>query len=180
MSLAQLVHPFAQSQPDAPALVYGSTTLSYANLARVADAAAGFLRQHHVVPGHMVCVGLAPADHWSWIFVLGAWRAGAVPVLLGDTPVAQIRALGGSGVVVVSTAGSKLLRLPDIRPVAVSADDKQSLAATQSVIGLFDAAVADARAGLVVFGGGAQPLAAALDRTPRTANVPSCAPGGLQ
>lgn len=165
MSLAQLLQPFALSQPDHPALVDGALTLSYAELARRAEAAAGFLKQNHVIPGHVVCIGLAPADHWTWVFVLGAWRLGALPVLLGEHPVAQIRSLGGRGAIVVGSEGSSLLRVPDIRPVPVSETDKQALTSTQAVVGLYEVAVADARAGLVVFGVGEPARAAAINRS---------------
>lgn len=175
MSLAHLVRPHAARQPDAPALMDGALTLSYAELAQRVEAAAGFLRQHHVLPGHVVCIGLAPVDHWSWVFVLGAWRLGALPALLGEHPVAQIRALGGRGAIVVGSEGSALLRVPDIRPIAVNGRDKQAMAVTQAVVGLCGAGVADARAGLVVFGTGRPLRAAALDRAAVLARAESLA-----
>ena len=77
LTIADVLKPAVTSRPDAPALVAPSGTLSYAELDRAADAAAGALWQLGVRPGDRVAACL-PNDFDIVVAFHGTQRAGAI------------------------------------------------------------------------------------------------------
>lgn len=152
MDLAQLIQRGALRSPDRPAIAGKEQSISYSQLAERVDAAASVLMERGVKPGGVVALGLPLSPLWQWTFLLGAWRAGAVSMVLGSRPVADLRALPGADPHVVAIKGSRLSRLPGIQPVAVSPQGLDAIRATRGVIGLPDVAVAQQQLGLIVAG----------------------------
>jgi long-chain acyl-CoA synthetase len=76
-TIAEVLRPALRDRPDAPALAAPSGTLTYADLDRLAGAAAGALWQLGVRPGDRVAACL-PNDLDIVIAFHGAQRIGAV------------------------------------------------------------------------------------------------------
>ncbi len=73
-SLFQFVEDFAASQPEAPAVVYEETVLSYFQLDRMAENMAKNLRQQGVGPDRLVSI-LMDRSHEMVAAILGVWKA---------------------------------------------------------------------------------------------------------
>lgn len=83
-NLADLVARTAQQRPDHPALIDGDTAVTYAELDRRVDAAAGWLARHGVHAGDRV--GLLLGNGWQFVAALhGALRLGAIAVPLNTS-----------------------------------------------------------------------------------------------
>jgi acyl-CoA synthetase (AMP-forming)/AMP-acid ligase II len=77
LTIAEVLRPAARDRPDAPALRGPSGALTYAELDRAADAAAGALWQLGVRPGDRVAASL-PNDLDIIVAFHGAQRIGAI------------------------------------------------------------------------------------------------------
>lgn len=162
MSLSVLIHSAAARQPESPALVADSFSLSYAQLAERVGAAAAHLRTQQVKEGDIVALALGQTPLWQWIFLLGALRLGALPAVLGQRPHHQLRAIPGEAPHVVAPEGSPLARLPGVRGIEVSTAALRKIEDTRIVLGLPEAATTDAVAGLLEFAGLDEPRALRL------------------
>ncbi|MFE4667518.1 class I adenylate-forming enzyme family protein [Streptomyces sp. NPDC056716] len=72
-------HEQVRRRPDAPAVYYFDTVLTYAVLDHAAQALACWLRERGVRPGDRVALYLQNDPQWP-AAMLAAWKAGAVPV----------------------------------------------------------------------------------------------------
>lgn len=80
-TLLDVVTETARQRPDHPALLFVGTRLSYAELERWSDVFAAALVAHGVEKGDRVAV-LLPNCPQAVIGQLGAWKAGAIAVML--------------------------------------------------------------------------------------------------
>ncbi|MFS0825826.1 non-ribosomal peptide synthetase family protein [Pseudomonas phoenicis] len=89
---ARIAHWQAHT-PDAPALVSGDSTLSYAELHRRAERLAAALKQRGVAPGQRVGLALPRSANWL-VAALATWQVGAAWVALDPQwPVARLAQL---------------------------------------------------------------------------------------
>ncbi|MFE5631612.1 amino acid adenylation domain-containing protein [Streptomyces sp. NPDC056543] len=118
-TLASLFTAQAARRPDAPAVVFEGTTLSYAELDRRAEALARRLRARGAGPEHFVAVAV-PRSAELMVALLGVHKTGAAYLPLDlDYPADRVAfMLADSGArTVVTTAGASG-RLPDVPGLA--------------------------------------------------------------
>ncbi|MER7955984.1 amino acid adenylation domain-containing protein [Streptomyces sp. NPDC096030] len=118
-TLASLFAAQVARRPDAPAVVFEGTTLSYAELDRRAEALARRLRARGAGPEHVVAVAV-PRSAELMVALLGVHKAGAAYLPLDlDYPADRVAfMLADSGArTVVTTAGASG-RLPDVPGLA--------------------------------------------------------------
>ncbi|MER6999744.1 amino acid adenylation domain-containing protein [Streptomyces sp. NPDC000410] len=114
-TLASLFAARAARTPDAPAVVFDGTTLTYAELDRRAEALARRLRARGAGPERFVAVAV-PRSAELMVALLGVHKAGAayLPVDL-DYPADRVAfMLGDSGARTVVTTGASAGRLPHV------------------------------------------------------------------
>ncbi|MFF7177670.1 amino acid adenylation domain-containing protein [Streptomyces sp. NPDC008121] len=114
-TLASLFAAQAARTPDAPAVVFESTTLGYAELDRRAEALARRLRAHGAGPERFVAVAV-PRSAELMVALLAVHKAGAayLPVDL-DYPADRVAfMLGDSGARTVVTTAASAARLPAV------------------------------------------------------------------
>ncbi|MGA5063903.1 amino acid adenylation domain-containing protein [Streptomyces exfoliatus] len=126
-TLAGLFAAWADRTPDAPAVVFEDTTLSYAELDRRAEALARRLRAHGAGPERYVAVAV-PRSAELMVALLGVLKAGAayLPVDL-DYPADRVAfMLADSGtrlVVTTAEAAGRLPRVPDLEHLVIGAEE---------------------------------------------------------
>ncbi|WP_306325768.1 non-ribosomal peptide synthetase, partial [Streptomyces venezuelae] len=132
-TLASLFAAHAARTPDAPAVVFADTTLSYGELDRRAEELARRLRARGAGPEEYVAVAV-PRSAELMVALLAVHKAGAayLPVDL-DYPADRVAfMLADSGArLVVTTAGAagRLPDVPHLAQVVVGATDEESAAA---------------------------------------------------
>ncbi|MET9225642.1 amino acid adenylation domain-containing protein [Lentzea sp. NPDC003310] len=105
----QLIVEQAQRTPDAPAVIFGDTTLTYAELDRRSADVAAFLVRRGVAAGSLAGVYLRRSADLV-VTLLGVLRAGAAYVPLDPTyPPARIRAMAEDAGLAVLLTESALL-----------------------------------------------------------------------
>ncbi|MEU8626066.1 amino acid adenylation domain-containing protein [Streptomyces sp. NPDC048669] len=126
-TLASLFAARAARNPDAPAVVFEDTTLTYAELDRRAEALARRLRSRGAGPERYVAVAV-PRSAELMVALLGVLKTGAayLPVDL-DYPAERVAfVLGDSGtrtVVTTAEAAGRLPGVPDLDLLLVDLDD---------------------------------------------------------
>ncbi|MFG2225134.1 amino acid adenylation domain-containing protein [Streptomyces sp. NPDC048644] len=96
--------------PDAPAVVFGDTTLTYRRLDEASDRAADRLLAAGVVPGALVAVHLPRSERLA-VALLGVWKAGCAYLPLSlDHPAERLRTM-------LADAGAALVIAERGRPV---------------------------------------------------------------
>ena len=92
-TLTDLICAQMRATPDAPAVVFGGTTLSYAELDRRSAALAAALHAQGAGPGKVVATALPRSEHLA-VALLATLRAGAAYVPLDpENPPARLAAL---------------------------------------------------------------------------------------
>ncbi|QKY12018.1 amino acid adenylation domain-containing protein (plasmid) [Janthinobacterium lividum] len=113
-----------QAQPDAPAVVYGEQSLSYAQLNQRANLLAQRLLAHGVRPDD--CVALCVERSVEMLVgIMGVWKAGAAYVPMDPANPADRLAylLADSAPVAVLTQGALRARLPALAVPVLELDD---------------------------------------------------------
>ncbi|MEU2509984.1 amino acid adenylation domain-containing protein [Streptomyces sp. NPDC007863] len=118
-TLVSLIAAQTARTPDAPAVVFESTTLTYAELDRRAEALAARLRADGAGPEAYVAVAV-PRSAELMVALLGVLKAGAAYLPLDlDYPAERVAyMLADSGARTVVTTADAVLRLPDVAGVA--------------------------------------------------------------
>ncbi|MGW6242731.1 amino acid adenylation domain-containing protein [Streptomyces roseolus] len=118
-TLVSLIAAQTARTPDAPAVVFESTTLSYAALDRRAEALAARLRAGGTGPEEHVAVAV-PRSAELMVALLGVLKAGAAYLPLDlDYPAERVaHMLADSGARTVVTTADAVHRLPDVAGVA--------------------------------------------------------------
>ncbi|AIR88249.1 non-ribosomal peptide synthetase [Pseudomonas cremoricolorata] len=89
LNLAERIRDWAESTPDATALVSAAQTLSYAELEQQVQTLAAHMAAHGVVRGQRVALALPRSAHWL-VAALASWRLGAAWLALDPQwPVAR-------------------------------------------------------------------------------------------
>ncbi|WP_353473925.1 amino acid adenylation domain-containing protein [Salipiger sp. H15] len=92
-TLTQLITTQMRATPEAPAVVFGTTTLSYAELDRRSAALASALRARGAGPGSVVATALPRSEHLA-VALVAILRAGAAYVPLDpENPPARLATL---------------------------------------------------------------------------------------
>ncbi|MEU3424888.1 amino acid adenylation domain-containing protein [Streptomyces gardneri] len=129
-TLASLFAARAAGTPDAPAVVFEDTTLTYAELDRRAEALARRLRASGAGPERYVAVAV-PRSAELMVALLGVLKAGAayLPVDL-DYPADRVAFMltdsGARTVVTTGEAAGRLPAVPDLTRIVVDADEHGS------------------------------------------------------
>ncbi|MCA0939974.1 amino acid adenylation domain-containing protein [Salipiger pacificus] len=93
VTLTELITAQMRATPEAPAVVFGTTTLSYAELDRRSAALASALRAQGAGPGSVVATALPRSEHLA-VALVAILRAGAAYVPLDpENPPARLAAL---------------------------------------------------------------------------------------
>ncbi|MFI9292286.1 amino acid adenylation domain-containing protein [Streptomyces gardneri] len=127
-TLASLFAARVAGTPDAPAVVFEDTTLTYAELDRRAEALARRLRASGAGPERYVAVAV-PRSAELMVALLGVLKTGAayLPVDL-DYPADRVAFMltdsGARTVVTTAEAAGRLPAVPDLDRIVVDADEK--------------------------------------------------------
>ncbi|MFB4394863.1 MULTISPECIES: amino acid adenylation domain-containing protein [unclassified Pseudomonas] len=128
LTLPQRITEWASVTPDAPALVTGDETLSYAVLEQRVQHLAAAMARNGVGHGQCVALALPRSAHWL-VAALASWRLGAAWLPLDPTwPVARLALL-------VEQAGATLLVVEQVLDVEVAQLDVHSVGAGALVVG---------------------------------------------
>ncbi|XCW06145.1 amino acid adenylation domain-containing protein [Streptomyces sp. HUAS MG47] len=127
-TLVSLIAAQAARTPDAPAVVFDDTTLTYAELDRRAEALAGRLRARGAGPEEYVAVAV-PRSAELMVALLGVLKAGAayLPVDL-DYPAERVAFMltdsGARTVVITPDAAARLPRVEGLDHLVLDAEDQ--------------------------------------------------------
>jgi amino acid adenylation domain-containing protein len=122
--LHQLIEAQVERTPDAIAVVFETTALSYRELNRRADRIAGRLRAHGVGPEVFVGICMNPSLEMA-VAVLGLLKAGGVLVPLDpDLPLERLQViLQETAAPVILVKNDMMNRLPDTRATVLCIDE---------------------------------------------------------
>lgn len=139
LGILEELESWVQRTPQAPAVVDGADSLSYAQLWRRAGELAGQLIAQGAGPERVVGL-LAGRTVWAAVGLLAAWRCGAAYLALdpAQPPSRLKRLLASAGAVALVTDASEAARAPDLASCPVLHADRAPVSPSRAPLALPD------------------------------------------